>query len=277
MDLRTLRSLLDSVARGAVSPEEAEGRLASLPYAAVEDATVDHHRELRCGFPEVVLCESKTPQQVRHIAEEILEHSDVLLGTRASAAHFQQVAQSASDARYFERARVLLVDRREEKPAVGGVVIVGAGTSDEGVVQEATITAETMGSRVTRVSDVGVAGVHRLLGKLEVLRSANVIVAVAGMEGALPSVIAGLVSCPVIAVPTSVGYGVHLDGLTPLFAMLDSCATGVGVVNIDNGFGAAALAHRINLLAGREEIQAAHDDGPAPDAGEETDEDARGV
>jgi NCAIR mutase (PurE)-related protein len=247
MDKESLRELLESVASGDVDATEASERLSRLPFADIGDAKVDHHREVRCGFPEVVFCQGKTPAQVRSIAKELLDGDGaLLLGTRADAAHFQSVAQIASDARYFEAARILLVDRRETVPLEGHVVIASGGTADQPVAEEAAITPEVMGNRVTRLFDVGVAGVHRLLAHQETLRSARVIVAIAGMEGALPSVVAGLVAAPVIAVPTSVGYGAHLEGIAPLLTMLNSCAPGIGVVNIDNGFGAAALATRIN-------------------------------
>jgi len=241
-----LRALLDSVAAGDTTPADALETLARLPYADLGEAKVDHHRALRCGFSEVVFCQGKTPSQVRSIAREMLDHGEVFLGTRATAAHFQSVAQVASDARYFEEPHLLVVDRRAERPAVGHIVIVTGGTADHPVAEEAAISAEVMGNRVSRVYDVGVAGVHRLLAHTELLREANVIVAVAGMEGALPSLVTGLVSCPVVAVPTSVGYGASLGGIAALLGMLSSCASGLGVVNIDNGFGAAALANRIN-------------------------------
>lgn len=249
-----LKRLLDDVASGSLGADAAAARLTDLPFADVSAegpggdamARVDHHRELRCGFPEVVFCQGKSPQQVRSIAREVLEHGSVLLGTRASAAHFQVVAQIASDARYFEEAHILLVDRREQRPAAGHIVVASAGTADYPVAEEAAISAEVMGNRVTRLYDVGVAGIHRLLAHRELLREARVVVAVAGMEGALPSLVAGLVSAPVVAVPTSIGYGANLGGIAALLTMLNSCAPGIGVVNIDNGYGAAALASRIN-------------------------------
>ncbi len=244
-----LRTLLDAVAGGSVTPEEAGEKLARLPFGDLGHAKIDHHREIRCGFPEVVFCEGKTASQVRGIAREVLEHGDVFLGTRASASHFQAVAQVALDARYFETAGILVVDRRETRPEVGHIVVASGGTADSRVADEAAITAEVMGNRVTRLYDVGVAGIHRLLAHQDTLRDANVIIAVAGMEGALPSLVAGLVSCPVIAVPTSVGYGASFGGIAALLTMLNSCAAGVGVVNIDNGFGGAALASRINHAA----------------------------
>ena len=260
MDPERLLDLLAAVAAGEISPDQAAAALERLPFGEVlhsgsgehVEARVDHHRAIRTGFPEVVLCEGKTPAQVRSITREILEHGDVLLGTRASASHFQAAAQVAADARYLEAARLLVVDRRSERPAVGHVVVATGGTADAPVAEEAAVTAEIMGNRVTRLYDVGVSGLHRLLSYRETLATAKVIIAVAGMEGALPSLVAGLVAVPVIAVPTSVGYGAHFGGVAPLLTMLNSCSAGIGVVNIDNGFGAAALASRINHLAAGE-------------------------
>lgn len=246
MDAHEILRLLESVAAGKIAPDGALDSLRSLPFAELGDAKVDHHRALRCGFPEVIFCEGKTPGQVRSVGRELLEHGDVVLATRASAAHYQALAQFASDARYFEAARLIVVDRREDPPAEGHVVVATGGTADTPVAEEAAISAEVMGNRVTRLFDVGVAGVHRLLAHQELLRSANVIIAVAGMEGALPSLVTGLVATPVIAVPTSVGYGANLGGFSALLTMLNSCASGMAVVNIDNGFGAAAIATRIN-------------------------------
>ena len=244
----SLKQLLDAVAGGATTPEDALAQISHLPFGDIGEAKIDHHRAVRCGFAEVVLCEGKSASQTRSIAREILEHGDVFLGTRASAAHFQKVAQVASDARYFEECRILLVDRRAERPALGHIVVATGGTADHPVAEEAAISAEVMGNRVTRLYDVGVAGVHRLLAHEDLLRDANVIIAVAGMEGALPSLVTGLVSRPVIAVPTSVGYGANLGGIAALLGMLNACASGMAVVNIDNGFGAAAMASRINQM-----------------------------
>ena len=258
MDSDRILRLLAEVASGELSVEDAAANLEHLPFSELSSSgtgsadvhtRVDHHRSIRTGFAEVVFCQGKTPSQLRSIAREILDHGDVLLATRASAAHFQAVAQALDDARYFEDARVIVIDRRVDRPAEGHVVIATGGTADVPVAEEAAICAEVMGNRVTRLYDVGVAGIHRLLSYRETLSSANVIVAVAGMEGALPSLVAGLVSVPVIAVPTSVGYGAHFGGVAPLLTMLNSCAAGIGVVNIDNGFGAAALASRINHAA----------------------------
>ena len=267
-----LRRLLDDVASGATTPDDAADRLTTLPFAdvAVGDigvARIDHHREIRCGFPETVFCEGKSPEQVRAIAREVLEKGDVLLGTRASAKHFQTVAQIALDARYFEESRILLVDRREVRPSIGNIVIATGGTADIPVAEEAAVSAEVMGNHVTRLYDVGVAGIHRLLANAETLREARVIIAVAGMEGALPSIVAGLVSVPVIAVPTSVGYGANLGGIAALLTMLNSCAPGIGVVNIDNGFGAATMASRINQTLSPQEPSDQEGPGTTP-AGE---------
>ncbi len=248
MDFDSLRTLLEAVASGEQSVADATERLRELPFAEIDVAKIDHHRALRCGFPEVVFCEGKTPEQLRKVARELLDKGDILLATRASAAHFQALAQIAPAARYFEEARVLIVDNRETHPSVGHIVVATGGTADTPVAEEAAICADIMGNRVTRLYDVGVAGLHRLLAHQEVLRSARVIIAVAGMEGALPSLVAGLVGVPVVAVPTSIGYGTSFSGIAPLLTMLNSCACGIGVVNIDNGFGAAALASRINQL-----------------------------
>lgn len=246
MDPKQLRRLLQDVAAGATPVEGALDELKSLPFADHAEVKIDHHRALRCGFAEVVLCEGKSAGQVRTAGRELLEHGDVLLGTRATPSHYQAVAQVAPDARFFEQARLIVVDRRDERPQLGHIAVVTGGTADVPVAEEAAISAEVMGNRVTRVYDVGVAGVHRLLAHQEVLRDARAIIAVAGMEGALPSLVTGLVAVPVVAVPTSVGYGASFSGIAALLAMLNSCASGMAVVNIDNGFGAAAMASRIN-------------------------------
>jgi hypothetical protein len=254
MDRDDLLRLLAEVASGALAPDDAAHALADLPFAEVSsadagdevDARLDHHRTVRCGFPEVVFCQGKSAEQVRAIARNLLEHGDVVLATRAEPAHFQAMARVAEDARYNEQARVIVIDRRDTRPSEGHIVVASAGTADVPVAEEAALCAEVMGNRVTRLYDVGVAGVHRVLAHREMLRDARAIGAVAGMEGALPSLVAGLVDVPVVAVPTSVGYGAHFGGVAPLLTMLNSCAGGIGVVNIDNGFGAAVLASRIN-------------------------------
>lgn len=211
---------------------------------------MDHHRAIRKGFPEVIFGMGKTPAQVASIGEALLKQSDRLLVTRASEDAFHAVREIASDAHYDDVAKTIVVDRREASSikATPGVLIVCAGTADLPVAYEAAVTAELMDSQVERVFDVGVAGIHRLLAQMPILQKARVVVAVAGMDGALPSVVGGLVQVPVIAVPTSIGYGASFDGLAALLAMLNSCATGVGVVNIDNGFGAGYLAAMINRL-----------------------------
>ena len=224
-------------------------RLAELPYEDLEFARLDHHRALRKGFPEVVYGLGKTPEQVATIAESILRHSDRLLVTKTGPESYAAVRERVADAVYDPTAQTITVDRRVDAEPVPGVLVASGGTSDLPVVAEAAVTAEIMGCQVERISDVGVAGIHRLLDHLPALRRARVVVAVAGMEGALPSVVGGLVAAPVIAVPTSVGYGASYDGLAALLAMLNSCAPGVAVVNIDNGFGAGYLAAQICLQA----------------------------
>lgn len=238
-----------------------------LPYEDLDFAKVDHHRALRKGFPEVIFGQGKTPEQIASIAEALLRRSAQLLVTRASPDAYDAVAAAVPDAEYRAVARCIVVDRRPapDRKGVPGALVVCAGTADLPVASEAVVTAEAMGCDVERVFDVGVAGLHRLLSQLPSLHRARVIVAVAGMEGALPSVVGGLVQAPVIAVPTSVGYGASFDGLAALLAMLNSCASGIGVVNIDNGFGAGYLAALINNLPspGNSPTQDALSDNPS--------------
>jgi NCAIR mutase (PurE)-related protein len=243
-----LRTLLDEIQRGSVSVDDAIAQLRDLPYEGMGFAELDHHRALRTGFPEVVLGLGKTPEQTAAIAERLAARSDRLLVTRADVETYRAVKEKVPDVVYHAQARAITLDRARE-PKLPGVTVCCAGTADLAVAEEAAVTAEIAGSSVERMFDVGVAGLHRLLDKLPALRSANALVVVAGMEGALPSVVAGLVSAPVIAVPTSVGYGASFQGLAPLLAMLNSCAAGVAVVNIDNGFGAGYLAAVINRQA----------------------------
>ncbi len=245
IDEAKLRELLESIREGALSVEEALGRLRHLPYEPLGFAEVDHHRALRKGFPEVVLGAGKTAEQVAVIAERLAAQSDRLLITRVDLDCYRAVKERLPDAVYHAAARAVTLDRSKE-PRRPGVAVLCAGTSDLPVAEEAAVTAELMGSAVDRLYDVGVAGIHRLLDKMETIRAARALAVVAGMEGALPSVVAGLVAAPVIAVPTSVGYGASFRGLAPLLAMLNSCAAGVAVVNIDNGFGAGYLAAVIN-------------------------------
>jgi len=245
MDEERLRELLESIRGGALSVDEALDRLRHLPYEDLGFAEIDHHRALRKGFPEVILGEGKTAEQVVAIAERLAAQADRLLITRVDADTYRAVRERVPDAIYHAAARAVTLNRSKE-PRRPGVAVLCAGTSDLPVAEEAAVTAELMGSAVDRLYDVGVAGIHRLLDKMEIMRAAKALVAVAGMEGALPSVVAGLVAAPVIAVPTSVGYGASFRGLAPLLAMLNSCAAGVAVVNIDNGFGAGYVAAVIN-------------------------------
>jgi len=247
-----LRALLDAVAAGAVSTEIAGQRLIDVlrarPFEDLGFARVDHHRAIRQGFPEVVLGLGKTPAQISAIAEEIVGRGSTLLVTRASAAAAAAVAERVPGTTYYPDAAIITLRQQDVAPGKGRIAIVAAGTSDLSVAEEAALTAELMGNDVERIYDVGVAGLHRILGERARLASARVIVVVAGMEGALPSVVSGLVSIPVIAVPTSIGYGASFGGLAALLGMLNSCASGVSVVNIDNGFGAANIASLINHL-----------------------------
>jgi pyridinium-3,5-biscarboxylic acid mononucleotide synthase len=251
MNRLNVRALLDDVQARRLSPEQAHDRLLQfLRQAPFEDlgfARVDHHRALRQGFPEVVFGPGKTPEQVAAIAERIVSAGHSLLITRTDARTFDTVRQKVPDATFQELART--ITRAGDAPrGRGTIVVAAAGTADLPVAEEAAVSAEIMGNTVDRMYDVGVAGLHRLLSEHHRLIAARVIVVVAGMEGALPSVVGGLVDVPVIAVPTSVGYGASFGGLTALLAMLNSCASGVSVVNIDNGFGAAAIASSINHL-----------------------------
>jgi NCAIR mutase (PurE)-related protein len=245
VDAERLASLLDGVARGEVTPAEAAEFLAHLPVTDLDFARVDTHRELRTGLPEVIYCPGKEPAHVRAIAAEILSHpGGALVATRASAEHFAAVHDLSDEVRYDEVGRTIVLRATAGAP-IGHVAVVTAGTADLPVAHEAISVAEALGAKVSRIADIGVAGLHRTLAAQADLRAADVLIVVAGMEGALPSVVAGLVSSPVIAVPTSVGYGSSFGGLAALLAMLNSCAPGIAVVNIDNGFGAAALAARI--------------------------------
>jgi hypothetical protein len=248
MEESRLRALLEEVKEGDVDVESALRMLAHLPFEDIGFAKVDHHRALRCGRQEVILCEGKTPDQVAQIAGRILEKGHVVLGTRAREEHYTAVREMFPRADYRRDARCIVVQEGEIERN-GLVLVVSAGTSDLPVAAEAQVTAEVLGSRVEMVTDVGVAGIHRLLGYAERLQQANVIVVVAGMEGALPSVVGGMVARPVIAVPTSVGYGASFGGVAPLLTMLNSCASGVSVMNIDNGFGGGYMAAMINDLA----------------------------
>jgi NCAIR mutase (PurE)-related protein len=241
----TLR-LLKQVASGKISVAQAADSLRSLPFEDAGCAMLDHHRALRKGFPEVVYCAGKTDDQVADIFQRLAQRHSQVLGTRATMAQFDAAKRLVPDIQYHPLARTLYIERDPDRPKLPGIIVAAAGTSDLPVAEEAAMTLEVMGHAPQRIFDIGVAGLHRLLHHLPILQKANVIIAAAGMEGALPSVIAGLVSAPVIAVPTSVGYGASFHGLAALLAMLNSCASGITVVNIDNGFGAAYAAAIMN-------------------------------
>ena len=247
-----LRQMLDAVRAGTLDAGDASARildaLSAAPFEDLGFARVDTHRHLRQGFPEVILGLGKTPAQIARIAERLVASGQSLLVTRASTETWDAVRAIAPSASYHEAARAITLRQGETRPGLGTVLIACAGTSDLPVAEEAAVTAEIMGNTVDRLYDVGVAGLHRLLHEHDRLRQARVLIVAAGMEGALPSVIGGLVRVPVIAVPTSVGYGASYGGIAALLGMLNSCANGVAVVNIDNGFGAACLASRINHL-----------------------------
>jgi len=247
MDQKLLKKLLTDLKIGKTSVDAVIDRLRTLPYEDLGFASVDHHRAIRQGFPEVIFCEGKTRAQVLGIARGLLKKGGPLLATRVEPEIGRSLTRLTRRAVYHELARVVAIQPR--LPVLrGDVLIVTAGTSDIPVAEEARLTAEIMGSRTETVYDVGVAGIHRLFNRHERLLKARVILVVAGMDGALPSVIGGLVNRPVIAVPTSRGYGASFGGLAALLTMLNSCAAGIGVVNIDNGFGAGCLAHRINVM-----------------------------
>ena len=247
-----LKSLLVDVSSGAATPEAAQQRilqfLRQAPFEDLGFARVDHHRAIRQGCPEVIFGPGKTPEQIVTIAERLVAAGHSLLVTRTDRASFDAVQARLNDAKFHEVAKTITLTRRPPAPGKGSILVAAAGTSDLPVAEEAAVCAEAMGNTVDRLYDVGVAGLHRLLAEMPRLADARAVIVVAGMEGALPSVVGGLVSAPVIAVPTSVGYGASFGGMTALLAMLNSCATGVSVVNIDNGFGAASVASAINHL-----------------------------
>jgi len=241
-----IKSLLEQVRSGELPVDEASAQLRSMPFEDLGFARVDHHRALRCGFPEVIFCQGKTEEQVAAIAERIVASGSDLLATRATPAMHEAVKVRCPSAVYHEAARAIVVQETWQDQGIGEVLVVSAGTSDIPVAEEAAVTARVLGNRVERVFDVGVAGIHRLFAHREAIMNASVLIVVAGMEGALPSVVGGMVSRPVIAVPTSVGYGASFNGLAALLAMLNSCASGVTVVNIDGGFNAGYAAGLIN-------------------------------
>ena len=251
MDRTKLKTLLEDVASGTVPPAAAMERLRALPFEDLGFAKVDHHRHIRQGYPEAIFAAGKTPQQVTEIVTRIRAQGSNVLATRCSPEVVSAVLAEHPDAVHHDMARLVTITVTPPEPQTGFVAVSCAGTSDMPVAEEAAVTCEAYGCPIKRVYDVGVAGIHRLLGQHELFQSANAIIVCAGMEGALPSVVAGLVDVPVIAVPTSVGYGANFGGIAALLAMLNSCASGVSVVNIDNGFGAGMLASMINRIANR--------------------------
>ena len=246
MNSETLRKLFEQVRKKRLSPDDAVERLRHLPFEDLGFAKLDHHRALRQGMPEVIFAQGKTPSQVADIFRRLAAHGGNVLATRATEEQHAAVAASVDRAEYYPLARAIVLKRDRKKHGKGVIVVVSAGTSDIPVAEEAVVTAELMGNNVQHIYDVGVAGIHRLLAHCEALAKARVIVVCAGMEGALPSVVGGLVGVPVIAVPTSVGYGAAFEGLAALLGMMNSCASNVSVVNIDNGFGAGYVASLIN-------------------------------
>lgn len=250
MQSEHIRTLLEAIHAGSVSVDDAVERLRALPFEEVGSfAHIDQHRALRCGFPEVVFGQGKTNEQIVQIVKRLSERNDTVMVTRVTPEMNAVIQPQVDGLKYHPAARIQYLDKALERQKKAGVFVLSAGTADIPVAEEAALTADLMGNAVERIFDVGVAGIHRLLNKLEQLQRARVIVVVAGMDGALPSVVGGLVSVPVIAVPTSVGYGASFGGVSALLSMLNSCASGVAVVNIDNGFGAGVLASRINQTA----------------------------
>ncbi|HWR38946.1 MAG TPA: nickel pincer cofactor biosynthesis protein LarB [Patescibacteria group bacterium] len=249
MNKENILAVLEAFREGSLPAADAVEKLKNLPYEDLDFVKIDHHRSLRQGFAEVIFCQGKTKEQVAEIIARMLPHHQNILATRADRETFDAVAAVAPDARYQAAARLIVIERQPvPRDPDRLIVVMSAGTSDIPVAEEAALTAEIMGNEVRRVFDVGVAGIHRLLDQRGVIEKANVLVVVAGMEGALASVVGGMAAKPVIAVPTSVGYGASFGGLAALLSMLNSCAAGVAVVNIDNGFGAGRLASMINQM-----------------------------
>jgi NCAIR mutase (PurE)-related protein len=243
-----IKKLLEQVRDGKISSEDALKKLSDLPFKDLGHTKIDNHRELRTGYPEVIFCEGKTPEQVLNIMEYMSTQNVNILGTRANKEIFQTVHEVLPKAEYNELGRTITIKNVDIKQTKTAIAVLTAGTSDMPVAEEAAVTAEIFGNQVERFFDVGVAGIHRLYNNLDRIRQARAIIVIAGMEGALPSIVGGLVDKPIIAVPTSIGYGASFNGLAALLGMLTSCASGVSVVNIDNGFGAAYMASMINKL-----------------------------
>ncbi|EFK96300.1 conserved hypothetical protein [sediment metagenome] len=246
MNVNEVQKLLSDVKSGATSVGDALEILRNFPYTDLGFARIDHHRELRTGYPEIVYCAGKTVEQVREIFRVMADRENNVIGTRANQEMFDSVKKIIQDAIYYPMARIISVQKKRPPAPVSMIAVITAGTSDMPVAEEAAVTAELLGNNVLRIYDAGVAGIHRLVDKLPEIRKCKVVIVIAGMEGALASVVGGLVDKPVIAVPTSVGYGANFGGISALLAMLTSCSTGVTVVNIDNGFGAGFSASMIN-------------------------------
>ena len=244
----TIKHILEEVSQGKMNIESAMDQLKDLPYKDLGHAKVDNHRELRTGYPEIIFCQGKTPEQVRSIMEYMNTRKINILGTRANKEIFKEVKKTLPKAEFNELGKTITVVNEDVKTTKTFIGILTAGTSDIPVAEEAACTAEIFGNKVERFFDVGVAGIHRLYDNLEKIRKARVVIVIAGMEGALPSIVGGVLDKPIIAVPTSIGYGANFNGLSALLGMLTSCASGVSVVNIDNGFGAGYLASMINQL-----------------------------
>lgn len=248
MNIKEVEKLLNNVKNGGTSVDEALDVLKNFPYTDLGFAKIDNHREMRTGYPEIIYCAGKTNEQVKEIVRVMAEKENNVIGTRASQEMYDSVKSIIPDAVYYPMARIISVQKKKPASPETRIAVITAGTSDMPVAEEAAITAELLGNKVLRIYDSGVAGIHRLVDKLPEIRSCRVIIVIAGMEGALASVVGGLVDKPVIAVPTSVGYGANFGGISALLAMLTSCSTGVTVVNIDNGFGAAFSASMINKM-----------------------------
>jgi hypothetical protein len=248
MNAKEVEKLLNGVKNGNTSIEDALEVLKNFPYTDLGFARIDHHREMRTGYPEIIYCAGKTVEQVKEIFRVMSERENNVIGTRANQEMYEAVKSATPDAVYYPVARIISLQKKKPEAPKSKIAIITAGTSDMPVAEEAAITAELLGNNVLRIYDAGVAGIHRLVDKLPEIRSCRVVVVIAGMEGALASVVGGLVDKPVIAVPTSVGYGANFGGVSALLAMLTSCSTGVTVVNIDNGFGAGFSASMINKM-----------------------------
>jgi NCAIR mutase (PurE)-related protein len=256
MNPKDLKKLLDDLHIQKLTPQQAMKKLETLPFENLDFAKVDHHRGLRSGMPEVIYCQGKTVPQIKKIIQSMDRAGNSILATKLPKEIFRKLKSflpKKSD--YNETAQTLVIEKNKNKKRSGLITIITAGTSDIPIAEEASVTARALGSETETLFDVGVAGIHRLLDNLEQIRKARVIIVVAGMEGALASVVGGLVDQPIIAVPTSIGYGTSFGGVSALLTMLNSCATGIAVVNIDNGFGAGCMAHRINILAEQKETE----------------------